>query len=142
MSEDRSQRMLFLQWRNAQLVFFRQWREKGFQEPEQRFAFLPFEEAEALVNRLIVTRRGKPAINTPTREEALSLAREWLQGHPGTVVCYVSNVGALVGDSNEFLLHFQFVQPLIESNLLFSTVSADSGYECGEFEHCYHPVIW
>jgi hypothetical protein len=140
--EERPDRKLLLQRRNAQLVFFRRLRAKGLQDPEKDFTFLDFEEGGELLDRIITVRRGKAETKLPAREEAVGLAREWLQGHPGTVLCYVSNVGVLAGESKDYLLHFEFFEPLIESNMLFSTLSLDSAFECGEFEHCYHPVIW
>jgi hypothetical protein len=142
MTTDRSQRMLFLQARNSQMRFFRELREKGLAEPEKRFAFLELESADELTIRIVQLKTGKPAIESPTRADALSLAKEWVRGQSGTVLCFVPNVGVLVGDPMDYLCYFPCFESLIERDLFFSTPSLDSGFECGEFEKSYHPVVW
>jgi hypothetical protein len=142
MSSDQASKKALLQHRNAQLVYFRQLREKGLVAPESHFEFLDLVQENELLDKIAVLLRSLPETVFGNLEAASKPAIEWLSARNGEVICFVRDVGVLVGEAKFFLQQFPYFEPLMNEHLLFSTRSLNSGFRCLEDEHRYYVAIW
>ncbi len=137
MDADFERRKASLKERNAQLVYFRSLREKGFKTPESLFCFIGQTENENWYQTVRTRLSERTNTHLPSKEVAQQLIREWLANHAGTVLLYVYKAGTLQGSATDFLQYFDYFSPLVDEYFLLATPGAEEILESCEFERDY-----
>lgn len=117
------QKKNMLMARNAQLVFIRKLKERGAQGTEESYQFLDEGAAKNLVDSAIENDRKHRDLEkrVASIEEAKIKAKNWILTHQGSLLCFVRDVGVVLGISSQYLADLEQFQYLVGDFLRFET---------------------
>ena len=132
----------YLKFRNAQRHFLARLEREGVPASSKALQFLDSEDYPAKLRALLDVYYERPWTSHADRKHALQVIQEWLSTRNESVIAWIPDTGALIGDSRVFSDQLDTFAAVMEDNLLFSTTTHRHGCAFLKCEHTYDTKSW